>query len=80
MPLRKCLLPALQYPSGHCTFTMLETGTEDLAARLQVPEAVADWVEDMASSWDFQRIIPCHMAAPIQATPNDLRCGLRTAR
>jgi hypothetical protein len=39
----------------------------------KVPEAVADWVEDMASSWDFQRIIPCHMAAPIQATPNDLR-------
>lgn len=45
----------------------------------QVPEAVAEWVEDMASSWDFQRIIPCHMAAPIQATPNDLRFVFRTA-
>ena len=39
----------------------------------QVPEAVAEWVEDMASSWDFKRIIPCHMAAPIEATPDDLR-------
>ncbi len=40
----------------------------------QVPEAVAEWVEDMASSWDFRRIIPCHMAAPIAAGPDDLRC------
>ena len=42
----------------------------------QVPGAVADWVEDMCSSWDFRRIIPCHFSAPIAATPADLRCRL----
>ena len=40
----------------------------------QVPGAVADWVEDMCSSWDFRRIIPCHFSAPIAAKPADLRC------
>ncbi len=44
-------------------------------SNLQVPETVAEWVEDMCSSWDFQCIIPCHMAAPIQARPDDLRCA-----
>ena len=39
----------------------------------QAPEAVAEWIEDIASSWDFRRIIPCHFAAPITATPADLR-------
>ena len=31
------------------------------------------WVEDIASNWDFKRIIPAHFAAPVPATPRDLR-------
>ena len=33
------------------------------------------WVEDIASSWAFRRIIPAHFAAPVAATPQDLRCA-----
>ena len=32
------------------------------------------WIEDIAGNWDFKRIIPAHFAAPVQATPQDLRC------
>ncbi len=34
------------------------------------------WVEDIASSWPFRRIIPAHFAAPVPAAPQDLRWGL----
>ena len=76
---RSCILNAASSsqphpgPAAFWPFTLCDIIGRPV--RLQVPEAVADWVEDMASSWDFQRIIPCHMAAPIQATPNDLRRG-----
>ena len=32
------------------------------------------WIEDIASNWEFRRIIPAHFAAPVPATPQDLRC------
>lgn len=32
------------------------------------------WIEDIASNWDFRRIIPAHFTAPVRATPHDLRC------
>jgi hypothetical protein len=35
--------------------------------------ATRAWVDDIASSWDFRRIIPCHFDAPIAARPADLR-------
>ncbi len=36
------------------------------------PEIVIDWV-DQVSQWNFQRIIPCHLDAPIAATPMQFR-------
>ena len=35
--------------------------------------ATRAWVDDVASSWDFKRIIPCHFEAPIAARPADWR-------
>ena len=45
-----------------------------LRGDMQVPDVVAAWVEDICTSFDFKRIIPAHLAAPIKATPQDLRC------
>ncbi len=38
----------------------------------QAPQQVIDWAERV-SSWDFQRIIPCHLEVPIEAGPNQFR-------
>lgn len=41
-----------------------------------------DWANRVAQ-WDFQRIIPCHFAAPVEATPSQFRqafCFLETLR
>jgi hypothetical protein len=35
-----------------------------------------DWANRVAQ-WDFQRIIPCHLAAPIEATPAQFRQAFR---
>ena len=43
-----------------------------------MPDVVAAWVEDICTSFDFKRIIPAHLAAPIKATPQDLRCATCT--
>jgi Domain of unknown function (DUF4336) len=40
---------------------------------LQAPAEVAAWVDDIARSWRFRQIIPCHFDAPIAAGPADLR-------
>jgi hypothetical protein len=40
------------------------------------PEVVLDWV-DKISSWPFMRIIPCHLANDIKATPQDFRDAFR---
>lgn len=36
------------------------------------PEIVIDWV-DQVSQWNFQRIIPCHLDAPLAATPQQFQ-------
>lgn len=36
------------------------------------PQAVKGWVDRIAS-WEFQRIISCHLDAPIEATPQQFR-------
>ncbi len=33
------------------------------------------WIEDITDNWEFKRIIPAHFAAPVPATPRDLRCS-----
>jgi hypothetical protein len=30
---------------------------------------------EKVTSWDFQQIIPCHLAAPISAKPNDFKAA-----
>lgn len=36
------------------------------------PQIVIDWADKVAS-WDFERIIPCHLAAPIEADSTEFR-------
>ncbi|BAU11782.1 hypothetical protein LEP3755_22850 [Leptolyngbya sp. NIES-3755] len=38
------------------------------------PQIVIDWAEKV-SSWDFQRIIPCHLDAPIEADSQEFRAA-----
>ncbi len=38
----------------------------------QAPHQVRTWL-DRVCQWDFNKIIPCHLKAPIGATPQDLR-------
>ena len=38
----------------------------------RAPKATLDWVEQVAS-WDFQRILPCHLEAPVMAGPAQFR-------
>lgn len=40
------------------------------------PVPVLDWV-DRVSKWPFKRIIPCHLANNIAATPQDFRKAFR---
>jgi hypothetical protein len=35
------------------------------------PEAVLEWVDRVATNYDFKRIIPCHMQNDVKATPAD---------
>ncbi|WVZ99212.1 hypothetical protein U9M48_044541 [Paspalum notatum var. saurae] len=37
----------------------------------KVPEKVRDWVDRIAADWRFRRIIPCHFAAPINASRSE---------
>lgn len=39
----------------------------------QNPTRVKEWVNRVASRWDFVQIIPAHFDAPIAATPEDFR-------
>lgn len=45
----------------------------------KTPGEVADWIDDMARSWRFKQIIPCHFDAPIAAGPADLRAAFAWA-
>ena len=38
----------------------------------RAPQSTLDWVNRVAE-WDFQTIIPCHLDAPIAATPTEFR-------
>lgn len=38
----------------------------------RAPQETLDWA-DTVSAWEFQRIIPCHFDAPIEATPREFR-------
>ncbi|CDN15866.1 expressed protein [Richelia intracellularis] len=38
----------------------------------RAPQETLTWVEKL-TTWDFQRIIPCHLDSPIAATPQELR-------
>jgi hypothetical protein len=42
----------------------------------RAPQATLEWVDRLAR-WDFQQVIPCHFAAPVSATPEDLRHAFR---
>ena len=35
-------------------------------------EAVREWIEDMAESWAFKQIVPCHFDAPVPCTGREL--------
>ncbi|MDX2230471.1 MAG: DUF4336 domain-containing protein [Leptolyngbyaceae cyanobacterium bins.349] len=38
----------------------------------RAPQTTLDWATDVAG-WDFERIIPCHLEAPIETTPRQFR-------
>ncbi|MBF2028762.1 MAG: DUF4336 domain-containing protein [Oscillatoriales cyanobacterium C42_A2020_001] len=38
----------------------------------RAPQETIDWANDVAG-WDFQRIIPCHLDGPVDATPRQFR-------
>mmetsp|Transcript_6788 Transcript_6788/g.19647 ORF Transcript_6788/g.19647 Transcript_6788/m.19647 type:complete len:394 (-) Transcript_6788:89-1270(-) len=43
----------------------------------QNPSRVKEWVDDVATIWDFEKIVPAHFEAPIAAGPSDLRRAFR---
>jgi hypothetical protein len=38
------------------------------------PQQTGDWI-DRVTQWDFQQIVPCHLQAPISATPIEFRAA-----
>jgi hypothetical protein len=38
------------------------------------PQQTKDWI-DRVTQWDFQQIVPCHLQAPIAATPAEFRAA-----
>jgi hypothetical protein len=38
------------------------------------PQQTEDWI-DRVTQWDFQQIVPCHLQAPIAATPAEFRAA-----
>jgi Domain of unknown function (DUF4336) len=38
------------------------------------PQQTEDWI-DQVTQWDFQQIVPCHLQAPIVATPAEFRAA-----
>jgi len=39
----------------------------------KIPRAVARWVDDITSEWNFERVVPCHFAGPVKAGPAEFR-------
>ncbi len=65
------------------SFTALQDGGRLVVAPIlqtlilnRAPQATLAWVDRLAQ-WDFQQVIACHFAAPISATPEDLRLAFR---
>ena len=44
------------------------------------PTGAREWVNKVATGWDFKRVIPAHFAAPVAAGPKDFRYGTHKAR
>ena len=42
-------------------------------ADIRAPRETAAWVDDIAKTWQFDRIVTAHFASPIDATPRDFR-------
>ena len=42
-------------------------------ADVRAPQETRAWVDDISSSFNFDRIVTSHFASPIQATPQDFR-------
>uniref|UniRef100_B8HKJ6 DUF4336 domain-containing protein n=1 Tax=Cyanothece sp. (strain PCC 7425 / ATCC 29141) TaxID=395961 RepID=B8HKJ6_CYAP4 len=75
------LFPFAWQPNWESSFTHLRRdGQLQVAPILQTlilnraSQTVLNWV-DRVADWNFERIIPCHFAAPIAATPQDFRCA-----
>ena len=73
------LYPFNWQPGWYESFEQLRRGGQILIAPIlqtlifnRGPDAVLAWA-DKISQWDFQQIIPCHLSAPIKATPADFR-------
>lgn len=44
-------------------------------ADARAPDQTRRWVDDITSSWDFDRILTAHFASPIKATPAEFRAA-----
>ncbi|KAF8071318.1 rbm8a [Scenedesmus sp. PABB004] len=43
----------------------------------KIPNTVCDWVDAICADWRFERVIPCHFAAPVRAGPAEFREAFR---
>eukprot|EP00898_Chlorokybus_atmophyticus_P005419 jgi/Chlat1/5879/Chrsp4S06390 len=41
----------------------------------KVPGEVCDWVDSICRDWQFKQIIPCHLTAPIPASPRSFKAA-----
>eukprot|EP00193_Tetraselmis_chui_P009996 CAMPEP_0177784900 /NCGR_PEP_ID=MMETSP0491_2-20121128/19983_1 /TAXON_ID=63592 /ORGANISM="Tetraselmis chuii, Strain PLY429" /LENGTH=352 /DNA_ID=CAMNT_0019305769 /DNA_START=204 /DNA_END=1264 /DNA_ORIENTATION=+ len=39
----------------------------------KIPTAVREWVDSIASDWNFRQVIPCHFAGPVPCSPREFR-------
>lgn len=40
---------------------------------LHIRAQVRDWVDDIVSSWNFNKVIPAHMIAPVRTSPAEFK-------
>ncbi len=71
------LFPFRWQPDWEDAFHQLRSGGQLMVAPVlqalifnRGPETVLDWAKTVAD-WPFKRIIPCHLDAPLSATPDD---------
>ena len=77
------LFPVTWHPDWQRSFDRLrDNGRLLVAPILQTlvlnrgPKEVMAWV-DLVARWEFQRLIPCHFDAPLEATPDQFRHAFR---